>query len=216
MSGAQTQTGGVSPTSFLGTVGALGWSANTAIQATTDGTSPGLVVISAPVGSLTSGNPVNHLRLYQSTSTSRGAFYSATPLRTKWILRRSTSSIPTMWRVGFMDDVNGNPPNNGIYFELRPGSPFPTWFAVQRSGGVSTEIDTTKEEATNFQMLEIRRNSASGASEFYINSVLKATIPSNLPGASLPLNLALSLAGQGDVHIDYVSVCLAGLVRNLP
>jgi hypothetical protein len=68
---------------------------------------------------------------------------------------------------------------------------------------------------TDYQMMQIQRNSASGAIEFYINGVLRASATSNMPNQFQPLNLALQLGGQGGVLIDYVSVCLTGLTRHL-
>lgn len=137
---------------------------------------------------------------------------SDTPLRMKWILRRSTSNTPTTWRVGFMDDVLGATPANGMYFEARAGE----WWAVTRAGGISLDTATGVAAATNWQMLQVQRNASSGAIEFYINGVLRASDGSNLPNQFVPLNLALQLGGQGDVLIDYVSICLTGLQRNLP
>jgi hypothetical protein len=81
---------------------------------------------------------------------------------------------------------------------------------------VSAEVDTGKAEANNWQQLEIRRNASTGATEFYINSALLASENANHPNVFLPLNLALQLGGQGNVLVDYVSICLTGLRRNLP
>jgi hypothetical protein len=198
---------------FNGTVGSLGWSSNTAVFGNRDYPNTGVVSLSAPVGSTTPSNSSNHMRLYSDTNTFHpGPFFGDTPVRMKWILRRSTGTIPATWRVGFVDDVLSATPANGMYFEARAGE----WWAVQRAGGISVEIDTGKAEANNYQMLEIRRNAVSGATEFYINSVLRASDNTNHPSQFTMLNLALQLAGQGDVLTDYVSVCLTGLQRNLP
>jgi hypothetical protein len=205
MSGAS----GLGP--FEGVVGALGWSTNTAIFANRDYPNPGVLALSAPTGSTTPGNTLNHMRLWDSTNTvTPGPFFSDTPMRMKWILRRSFGS-PTTWRVGFLDTVTSTPAN-GMYFEARSGE----WWAIQRANNVSVEIDTGKLEAGNWQQLEIRRNATTGATEFYINNLLKASENTNHPNVTLPLNLAIQLGGQGDVLIDYVSICLTGLQRNLP
>jgi hypothetical protein len=111
-----------------------------------------------------------------------------------------------------MDDVLSATPANGMYFEARFGE----WWAVTRTGGVSLDIGTGVAEAGNFQMLQIERDAATGAIEFSINGVLRASDSTNLPNQFRPLNLAMQLGGQGDVHIDYVSICLTGLARNLP
>lgn len=111
-----------------------------------------------------------------------------------------------------MDDVLGATPANGMYFEARAGE----WWAVTRAGGISLDTATGVAAATNWQMLQVQRNASSGAIEFYINGVLRASDGSNLPNQFVPLNLALQLGGQGDVLIDYVSICLTGLQRNLP
>jgi len=81
---------------------------------------------------------------------------------------------------------------------------------------VSSEVDTGKDEVGNYQMLEIRRSTAGGSTEFYINGVLKATIATDLPAPTRELNLVLNLTGQGAVHIDYASVCLVNFQRILP
>ncbi len=102
-------------------------------------------------------------------------------------------------------------PANGMYFEARAGE----WWAVTRAGGVSTEIATGVPKLSEWQMLQIQRSNVTGAIEFYINGASAASSTSNIPTLSRPLNLAMVLGGQGDIHIDYVSVCLTGLTRNL-
>jgi hypothetical protein len=196
---------------FEGTVGSLGWSTNSQVFPSRDYPNTGVINFSAPIGSVTPSNTLNTMRLSNSlNSVTPGPFFSDSPLRMKWILRRSFGN-PTTWRVGFMDTVTGTPAN-GMYFEARGGE----WWAIQRSNNVSVEIDTGKPESGNYQQLEIRRNAATGATEFYINNLLKASENTNHPNITLPLNLAIQLGGQGDVLIDYVSICLTGLQRNLP
>ncbi len=198
---------------FEGTVGSLGWSTNSQVFPNHDYPNPGVINFSAPVGSVTPSNTLNTMRLSNSlNAVNPGPFFSDSPIRMKWILRRSTVATPTTWRVGFVDDVVSATPANGMYFEARAGE----WWAIQRANGVSVEIDTGKAEATNWQQLEIRRNAATGATEFYINSVLTASENTNHPNIFLPLNLALQLGGQGNVLVDYASICLTGLQRNLP
>ena len=211
MSGAQTIS--LPLQALAGTVGALGWTSNSAIQPNTDWPNPGVVTLSAPVGSLTSGNAFNHLRLWAGTnSVTPGPFYSSTPLRMKWILRRSTGTVPSTYRVGFTDDVFAATPGSGMSFEVRAGE----WYAVTRGSSGFNDIPTGVLEAGNWQMLQIQRNNTTGAIEFYINGVLRASSTLNLPSQFRPLNLAIQLGGQGDVLIDYVSICLTGLQRNMP
>jgi hypothetical protein len=38
----------------------------------------------------------------------------------------------------------------------------------------------------------------------------------NHSNVTLPFSLAIQLGGHGDVLIDYVSICLTGLLRSLP
>jgi hypothetical protein len=166
--------------------------------------------MSAPTGSGTPSNTLNHLRLFADTNPVHpGPFFADTPLRMKWILR--TYNNDPFERIGFMDDVLSAIPANGMYFERRTGQP--NWWAVQRANGSSVEVDTRVNAGGGIpNTLQIQRSDVSGSTEFYIDGVLVASDNSNHPPPQTMLNFAMQMGGQGSALIDYASVC----VTNLP
>jgi hypothetical protein len=198
---------------FDGTLGALGWSAQgghigRGIDFDASAPTPGIVSMS--------GGPstVAHMRLFPSLNpVTAGPFAGTSPVRMTWILRRQTVALPDPWRVGFMDNLTGAQPNNGMYFEMRAG----LWWAVVRKAGVSVEVNTGQLDHTNYRKLRIERNGTTGAFEFYMNDVLVATEAANLPGIGTPLNLAIQVGNSSaQVNTDYVAVCLKDFARHLP
>jgi hypothetical protein len=201
------------------TVGSLGWSTNGMVSATRPDTdhNPGVIAINMSTSLI-------HLRLYGSQRTIYGALFPTSPFHLTWITRRTNTALIDTWRVGFIDNVNVNPPTNGVYFDLRPDAGGQMrFFAVVTANGISTETDTGVLDFNNYHTLEIRRNATfrfgetgTGTFDFYLNDVLVASHDANLLTSFTPLNLAMQLQNStstGDVRIDYVSLCLNGLRR---
>jgi len=164
------------------------------------------------------------LRLYGSQRTIYGAVFPTSPFHLTWIMRRGNTALINTWRVGFIDDVNANPPGNGIYFDLRPdGAGQMRFYAVVRVGGVNTEVDTGVSDFNNYHTLEIKRNAnfrfgqtGTGNFEFYLNNALVASLDANILKSFTPLNLAMqwqNTPSTGDVRVDYASLCFSGLKR---
>jgi len=204
-----------------GTIGNLGWSSNgTAWYGQTPSPfNPGVIELQ--------GSGLLNLRLVPEV---KGPFnyvgvvfpdplaYNTNVVpRTKWIARSRSSLNPAfsgyVWRMGFMDDVNANPPTTGIYFEVRPvGSRF-KWFAVIRADGSEAfAADTGAEEDADFQVFEIRRNATNNSWEFAVNGALAATGSASFPTPYAALNLA-SQVQFVPVMYDYVSLCFSNLRR---
>lgn len=87
--------------------------------------------------------------------------------------------------MGYSDSVNSLTPTNGIFLRCNGTA---NWFAVCRSGGVETPVDTGQIPSNTFKTWEIKVYSAHV--EFLLNGAIVATIASNIP-TDTPMSLAV-------------------------
>jgi hypothetical protein len=189
-------------------IGALGWNATPFVVPNYQFGVPGIVTLG------TGGSSLVNMRLWPATSgASVGPFQFDFKTRMKWIVRVSPSDTNAFVRVGFMDDVTGVTPNNGIYFESRSNQ----WWAVARANGVSQEFDTgvgSDQSLTGlYQLLQIELQMNGKVAAFFVNGIERASVTSLVRNGGTPLNLAIQNGGSVNTHTDYVSVCLTGFHR---
>jgi len=189
-------------------IGALGWNATPFVVPNYQFGVPGIVTLG------TGGPSLVNMRLWPATSgASVGPFQFDFKTRMKWIVRVSPSDTNAFVRVGFMDDVTGATPNNGIYFESRSNQ----WWAVARANGVSQEFDTgvgSDQSLTGlYQLLQIELQMNGKVAAFFVNGIERASVTSLVRNGGTPLNLAIQNGGSVNTHTDYVSVCLTGFHR---
>ncbi|HEY1037191.1 MAG TPA: hypothetical protein VGE62_01255 [Candidatus Paceibacterota bacterium] len=170
---------------------------------------------------MTTANP-NYMRLRASTAGSLAVGEGAS-LRS-WVNFVSTNENPILeawvrpqsgvtnarYMVGFMDsatDVAADP-TNGVYFNAI-SSGGGNWFAVNRSGGVMTFVDTgVAISTTAFQKLRVETTPV--ASYFYIDGVRVATITADIPTANMSPNASVALITTADA-VKYLDISLIRL-----
>ncbi len=121
----------------------------------------------------------------------------------------------TTVRIGYGNATNGNPPNNGIYFEKLTGDT--TWFAVTRSSSTETRTNTgVALNTASFVKLKIVSMANSQSILFYIDNVLVATHTDNIP-LSVQLSplyqIINAVAAAKTMDIDYFHIIQDNLVR---
>ena len=104
-------------------------------------------------------------------------------------------------RIGFLDDHNSSPPNNGVYFERLIGDA--TFFAVTRSGGTQTRTSTTiTYSADTWYVLKIRRTPSNEA-EFTVDSNTPLLNTTNIPTSYLNPGCQIQGSGSESTNEDF-------------
>lgn len=107
--------------------------------------------------------------------------------------------------LGFLDSAISLTPTNGVFFRANGTA---NWFAVCRSGGVETPVDTGQALDDVMRKFETRQNGQNVVT-FLIDNVVVATIQTNIPAAELILRSAIFDSGAGTAGAnDYMDVDL--------
>ena len=193
--------------STSGTIGALGWTTNVSVSATRDGANaPGVLRL------LTISGGTAYLSLEADTSSPAGSIFPNMPFDVTWIFRRQTPAVPTIFRMGFVSDVAGHAPADGLYFDGQTdGSGTLRWVAMTRAAGVENPTETGIVDDNTYHRFRIRRTSG-GETEYLIDNVQVALHPSAIDTA-VSLNLVLQVSSGTAVMNDFVSLCFSGLNR---
>ncbi len=105
--------------------------------------------------------------------------------------------------LGFLDSAISLTPTNGVFFRANGTA---NWFAVCRSGGVETAVDTGQALDDVMRKFETRQNGQNVVT-FLIDDAVVATIQTNIPAAELMLRLAIFDSGAGTAGAnDYMDV----------
>ena len=190
-----------------GTIGVLGWTTNAGVSITRDGpNAPGVLRLS-----MQSGHAA-YLTLNPATTPPVGSIFTDTPFDITWIFRRQTASLPLMFRMGLMSEVDAHAPLDGIYLEtLTDGASPLRWVATTRADGVENVTETGILEDNTYHRFRIRRT-AVGEIEFLIDNVQVALHPSTIDPA-VSMTVVLQVSAGTVVLSDYVSLCFNGLNR---
>lgn len=152
---------------------------------------------------------VAQIFLYSGSSE---AIQSTVPHEIVWITRLNNNDADTTVRIGGMNSVATNPPNNGIYFEKLTADT--NWFCIARIGGVETRTDSGVAVNINFTTFLYLRNS-SGV-QYKINNVnVCGTISTNLPSALVvpAVQIVNSAAASKTIDMDYFQIKYTGITR---
>lgn len=170
---------------------------------------PGIACVN--VGSATSGN-------YRISPTSqfREAFNPAGIFEYIFVIFPTTNNTITgvKYRFGFYEDTN-DPPTSGIYFEKLAADS--NWFAVCRTGGAQTRVDTgIAFTADTWYKIVCRRINGSTIG-FKVNAGSEVTIATNVP-TTFQNNLGGFLVTPADAlnhytYWDFFSYRRSGLTR---
>ncbi len=105
--------------------------------------------------------------------------------------------------LGFLDSAISLTPTNGVFFRANGTA---NWFAVCRSGGVETAVDTGQALDDVMRKFETRQNGQNVVT-FLIDDAVVATIQTNISAAELMLRLAIFDSGAGTAGAnDYMDV----------
>jgi len=117
-------------------------------------------------------------------------------------IRLNSNDANTTTRIGLMNAVSANPPNEGVYFEKLDADT--NWFCVTRAGSVQTRTDSGVAITTAFTTMSVTRSSSGAVFSIGASSGV-CTHTANIPTTFITpaYQIINSAAASKTMDVDY-------------